>query len=120
MTSIKKYELEDDAYNEVHLEVNHSILTEDIANEINEFWSNAEERLDECDGDVIKAVLRLAFVTVIGLMHAKGWDQINAKAAEDFTKELHLEEGWRESGIKVTYVALQEIIFNTISVRCLS
>ena len=116
MAQIKKYELEDDSYNEVHLEVDHSVLTKEIATEINEFWSDADSRLSDCD-DVIKDVLKLVFCTIVGLMRHKGWDCINSRNAESFTKDFQSEEGWGQCGIKVTYVDIPQLDFADISIK---
>lgn len=122
MAQIKKYELEDDSYNEVHFEVDHSVLTEENATEINEFWSSSEDRLNDCDGDVIEAVLKLAFITVLALLRDRGWvfSSVNAKNSESFTSEFHKQEGWYECGIKVTYANIADIDFRDISLKVVS
>lgn len=80
---------------EVVLDVDHDVLTRDLAEEINRFWTNAELRLDRADGDVVKAVIRLAaqaffFVLIEDLPGC-------VRAA---MRAFHDLEGWpKESGI---------------------
>lgn len=120
METVKKYEVTDFEGNEVHFEVDHSVLTTDNATEINDFWSGADERLDDAEGDVVKAVLKHAFQVVIALMHRHGWDSVNKKQSDSFTSDFHSEEGWFECGIKVTYASLVQSDLINITVRCLS
>ncbi len=56
------YELKIDQWDinlELTFEVDDEKFTEKVATEINSFWSNEKQRLDECGGSVIKAALKL-------------------------------------------------------------
>lgn len=43
----------------VVLRVDHSVLTKELATEINQFWSGADGRLSDEGGNVVRAVVRL-------------------------------------------------------------
>lgn len=61
MSNVKTYKVVaaffDDA--EVSLQVDHDVLTPDLATLINSFWSGSEDRLKAEKGDVVRAVVRL-------------------------------------------------------------
>ena len=61
MSNVKTYKVVaawfDDA--EVSLQVDHDVLTPDLAMLINGFWSGSEDRLKAENGDVVRAVVRL-------------------------------------------------------------
>ncbi|WP_395593052.1 DUF2528 family protein (plasmid) [Pseudomonas sp. B26140] len=86
----------------VTLEVDHSILTPDRATELNSFWSGAQDFADAEDGDVVRAVIRLAGSTLIRIMLTQGGTDFTEKTKGIFnmspgpiwTKDLHDEEGW--------------------------
>lgn len=44
---------------EVVVDIDHGILTDERLHEINSFWSGAEERLTQADGNVLHAVLKM-------------------------------------------------------------
>lgn len=57
-----KFELkvdQDDIFLELVFEVDDEKFTEELASEINSFWSGHEGRLEDCDGDAVKAALKL-------------------------------------------------------------
>lgn len=101
--SIKRYTVEE-AWKEysVTLEVNHDILTPERAAMINEFWSDHECRLSDEDGDVVRAVVRLAGSSLINVMLAEGGAGFSETTNGPFggnpgpywTKDLHEQEGW--------------------------
>lgn len=87
----------------VTLEVDHSILTPERAEELNDYWAGAQEFKDAENGDVVRAVIRLAGSTLINIMLTQGGASFTEKTKaiiiEDspgalWTKDLHDEEGW--------------------------
>lgn len=86
----------------VTLEVDHSILTPERAEELNSFWSGAESFADAESGDVVRAVIRHAGLTLINVMLRQGGTDFTEKtqglfginAGPIWTKDLHEEEGW--------------------------
>ncbi|ASK91084.1 DUF2528 family protein [Xanthomonas campestris pv. trichodesmae] len=61
MAMTKRYQVTEDRYDlEVMLQVDHDLLTPERATEINSFWTDADERLDAADGDVVRAVILMA------------------------------------------------------------
>lgn len=98
MANLKKFTLRDSWKDwSITLEVDLDILTEERATEINEFWSDADYRLGEEDGDVVRAVIRMAarrfvfaFLEIGGAVVCGGTEYTSS-----WTKtELHDQEGW--------------------------
>lgn len=93
---VKRYEVQDN-WTElgVVLEVDHSVINVEMAQEINGFWGGAEERLAAADGDVVKAVIRLAARNLMwGLLSYQGNEALVLSYFER-------EEGWPGTGIKL-------------------
>lgn len=86
----------------VTLEVDHSILTPERAEELNSFWSGAGEFARAEKGDVVRAVIRHAGVTLINIMLDQSagsfTEQTDDKMFDNpgplWTKDLHDEDGW--------------------------
>lgn len=102
--NIKRFKVKDTWKDyEVLLEVNLDRLTPKRAEMINSFWGGEKYRLRHENGDVVKAVIRLAGQTLINAMlseggtefyeHTKGvfGDDPGAIWSKD---DLHNEEGW--------------------------
>jgi len=45
------------------VEIDHSVLTTEMLHQINDFFSNSDDRLEEADGNVLIAVLKMLFKT---------------------------------------------------------
>lgn len=59
MSTIKRYKITQVWGDiEVTVEVDHSILTPELATEINSFWSGAKYRISSSGGDVVMAVVK--------------------------------------------------------------
>lgn len=98
-TNLKRYKVKDSWKDyEVTLEVNLDRLTTERAELINSFWTSAEDRLDEEDGDIIRTVIRLAGLEVICEMLEDGGADFsgdcNSYPARSSTWALHNKEGW--------------------------
>lgn len=97
MTTIKRYIVEDDREFSVSLEADLDILTEELATEINTFWSEDRYRLGAEDGDVQKAVIRLFGKTAINIMLEEGGAEFSANndaAGRYWSEKVRREEGW--------------------------
>lgn len=104
MTTIKRYTVKDSWKDySVTLEVDHSILTPERAQMINDFWSNNDNRADAEEGVVERAVIRFAGSNLINIMLRQGGANFTEKTKgpifDDnpgpiWTKDLHDEEGW--------------------------
>lgn len=101
--SIKRYLVKESWKDyEVTLEVNHDVLTEDIASQINGFLSEAQHRVSSENGDVVKAVIRLFGKTMIGMMLSEGGSSFSPNSQNSpfgnpgpiWTADLQNEEGW--------------------------
>lgn len=82
---------------EVTLEVNHDILTTERAALINNFWSDPKYRLGQCDGDVVKTVIRLFGLNAICSYLEEGGVSFGSADSWLINKEsqdLRAEEGW--------------------------
>jgi len=97
MANLQKFTLSDDWKDwSITLEVDLDILTTERATEINEFWSGDDDRLDDADGDVIRAVVRLAAARLVfAMLRVAGATVTSEDQAAIWTKQdLHDEEGW--------------------------
>lgn len=97
--NIKKFKVKDTWKDfEVILEVRLDRLTIERANMINAFWTGAEDRLSEENGDAIRTVVRLAGLEVICEMLEDRGGHFTATChsypAKAATKKLHCNEGW--------------------------
>ncbi|WP_256587728.1 DUF2528 family protein [Pseudomonas sp. Irchel 3E13] len=64
--NIKRFKVKDTWKDfEVTLEVDLDRLTVELAQQINSFWTGAEDRLDQESGDVVRTVIRLAGLEVM-------------------------------------------------------
>lgn len=98
-TNIKRYKVKDTWKDyEVTLEVNLERLTAERAGLINSFWTEAEDRQNEEDGDIIRTVIRLAGQEVICEMLEDGGADFssgcNSYPARSSTWALQTKEGW--------------------------
>lgn len=94
MANLKRYTLED-AWKDwdVTVEVDHDILTEERAAEINSFWSGDEERLSDEDGDVVRAVIKYAArMWIYDLLEAGGVYVTEGGQARYWTEHRHMME----------------------------
>lgn len=97
MANLQKFTLGDSWKDwQLTLEVDLDILTEERATEINEFWSGDDDRLRDADGDVIRAVIKLAAERLVfALLRVSGGIVFGDEQAAIWTKQdLHDEEGW--------------------------
>lgn len=102
--NIKRYTVSEQfGDQEVTLEVNRDLLTVERAAMINEFWSSADYRLEEENGDVVRAVIRMFGQTMINTMLAQGGADFSEKTrglmgfgspGPLWTADVHNEEGW--------------------------
>lgn len=105
--NIKRYTVSEHfGDDKVTLEVNHEQLTVERARMINTFWSGADERLAEEDGDVVRAVIRLFGQVMINTMLAQGGAEFSERTRCQMTGEnpgpfwtadVHREEGWGDT-----------------------
>lgn len=85
---------------EVTLEVNHAVLTVEVATLINQFWSDDHWRLAAENGDVVRTVIRLFGSSMIQIMFSEGGASFSSASrsgdhpAPYWTADLHNEEGW--------------------------
>jgi hypothetical protein len=98
-TNIKRYKVKDTWKDyEVTLEVDLDRLTTERAGLINSFWTGADDRLDEEDGDIVRTIVRLAGQEIICEMLEDGGSDFgtdsNSYPARSATRALHCREGW--------------------------
>lgn len=104
MSTIKRYTVKESWKDySVTLEVDHSILTTERAQMLNDFWSSNDDRESAEDGDVVRAVIRFAGSSLINIMLHEGGADFTEKTRGPifndspgplWTKDLHDEEGW--------------------------
>jgi hypothetical protein len=61
--TIKRYTVSYSWTYDMVVDVDHAVMTDEKLHEINNFWSNADWRLQRARGDVLKAVLRMLALT---------------------------------------------------------
>lgn len=97
MANLKRFTLKDDWKDwDITLEVNLDQLTTERATLINEFWSGHDDRLDEADGDVVRAVIKLAAERLVYAFLERGGAHIrDGEQSKIWTQQdLHDQEGW--------------------------
>lgn len=93
---IRQYKLANFDGIEIVLEVDHSILTAEKAAVINSFWGGDDDRLSYEDGDVVRAVVKLAAKTIAGGLLADGGGSVYSQESVEMVTRLNLHrlEGW--------------------------
>lgn len=127
MSNVKKYKVSDTFSNaEIRLEVDHSKLTPELAAEINKFWSGSKYRADQEEGDPVRAVIRLAGVTLIKEMLAAGgadFSECNDESRLYWSSYLSTQEGWpAQDSIGIRVIEASEIFvpdFETVELALL-
>lgn len=71
---------------EVVVEIDDTICTDELLHEINNFWSGAEDRLDDSDGDVTLAVLKMLCTMCLRVS--------TSSFVVPYLTHSHNEEGW--------------------------
>lgn len=113
MSSIKRYSIEapfaDDF--EVVVEIDHDLMTEELLHEINNFWSEAEDRLDECNGNVLYAVLGILYRRIWWSLAELGGDAHIDHMVDHFKNNL---EGWplMDGSAGIKFVSYDPIEFD--------
>ncbi len=125
MSEIKRYKgTHLDTGFEVVVEIDSSVMTEEKLHEINNFWSGAEDRLDDADGIVVNAVLKMLSAEVFRL----SIDHMLVEECFDWKcrytgKQRNGIEGWPEMdgsfGIKIVSYDDFEIRADDIGVEVL-
>ncbi len=92
----KQFKFTADPYIEIEVEVDLSLLTPEIAAEINSFWGDDDDRLYQCDGDVIATVARLFAARALKEIAADGGSFFTSDGLEaaHYTREILKQEGW--------------------------
>lgn len=112
----------DDA--QVRLQVNLNVLTPELATEINTFWSGANDRLSDEDGDVVRSVVRLFGVCAIQYFMRNGG--ANASASDEVSRIWTADviaaqgEGWPgvdALGILIKSVVVRVVDFDDVSLE---
>lgn len=115
---------------EVTLEVDHNILTPEIAQMINEFWTSHADRLSEEDGDHVRTVIRMFGAEAAGMILADGWGGAsfgtrNIEAGGIWSEKFREQEGWGgesdtkfgRCGIRIVGAEVQIPMFNDFQVE---
>ena len=95
--TIKNYTVTSDDMENVRvlLKVDHSVLTADLATEINNFWSLAHQRVVEETGDVVRSVVRL--FGSVALRH------ILAEGGAEFAEDEHGSQWWTKKVLELEH-----------------
>ncbi|MBS0501143.1 MAG: DUF2528 family protein [Proteobacteria bacterium] len=124
MSNIKTYKNVaasfDDA--EVTLQVDHDVLTPDLATLISSFWSGAEDRLAQEGGDVVRAVVRLFGSCAISFFMSDGGAQLGGGDSRYWTARVikAQHEGWPDVdllGILISAVFVSSVSYDDVSLE---
>jgi len=121
MPNVKTYRVKEDWKDyEVWLEVDHDVLTQELAELINDFWGGKKERVKAENGSVVKAVIRFAGYIVINEMLAQGGSSYRKNSTEAiklWSDWLADQEGWPgigKLGIRVVYAEVETTDFDSV------
>lgn len=93
--NVKRYKIERNwGEGEVTLDVDHDKLTPELATTINAFWTGSQDRIDEADGDVVLAVIKLAGAEFMGWV----LDVNSSYSVAGMQREFDSLEGWPAGG----------------------
>lgn len=83
-------------FHSVVLAINTSVLTEEMANEINDFLSSPDDRLEKCDGDIYRVVGRMFAFGLIANMLTMGGGTVCKDSSSEFVRSTldYFGEGW--------------------------
>lgn len=90
---IKKYKIDYDWKAEILVEINHDVATEKDLNEINNFWSGAEDRIKR-EGSPLNAVLKMLARTCLHLQLETGYSVTGIIEEFNWDKRGGGQEGW--------------------------
>lgn len=129
MSNLKTYKVKASWFNdaEVTLQVDHDLLTPELAKEINDFRSDNNYRLRQEDRDVVRVVIRMFGARTISLaMEQGGWDFSNNSPAAGLRTAQEViddfREGWpkaEELGISVIQVAADSVGFDDVKLEAI-
>ena len=127
MSTIKTYTVKASWFNdaEVTLQVDHDVLTAELATEINSFWGDADSRLASEDEDAVKAVVRLFGARAIAVLMEQGGADFGNKRPETnkwWTQKVIDEqgEGWPDAedlGILIQACSVQSVGFDDVDLE---
>jgi len=96
---IKRYNVNWDHQLDLVVEIDHDQVTDEFLHSINSFWSEADDRLDDADNNVLNAVLKMLGQQCWELMIANGFNTYG------LIQEFNDREGWPDMdgsyGIKI-------------------
>ena len=95
---------------EVTLQVDFDVLTPELATEINDFWSGANQRLRAEDGSVVLAVVRMFGQVAINHFLADGGASFGPTSDPYWTQQVikALGEGWPDvDGLGILIMAAE-------------
>lgn len=112
MANVKKYTVDYDWKAELEVEIDHDVMTDEKLNEINNFWSNADYRLQR-QGSVLNAVLVMLAKEALLIALSQNYNTYGVVSEFDWSKGEGVE-GWPpmdgSEGIKITSVDVSGIL----------
>lgn len=108
---------------EVTLQVDLDVLTKELATLINEFWSDADERLRGENGDVVRAVIRLFGSVAISYFLSRGGVTFSKKQDGRYWTQAVIDaqhEGWPDFdglGILITDASVDSACYDDVTLE---
>ena len=95
----------------VEVEVDHNILTRELAEEINGFWTDSDDRLDDAEGDPVVAVIKYAASFLLSSV-------LETESLSLAQKELDGQEGFPPvSGIRLIDFEIPDIRSTNLTIE---
>lgn len=107
---------------EVTLQVDFDVLTPELATEINTFWSDAKERLQAEDGNVLLAVIRMFGQVAIRYFMADGGASFGSTGDPYWTNQVikSQAEGWPDQpglGILIVGAEVSTVDYDDVTLE---
>jgi len=105
----KRYTVSYDWNFDMVVEIDHDVCKDELLHEINNFWSDAEWRLSQADGNILHAVLKLMARMAFRLNVSDWRDTASLLRAEETTPE-----GWPvlDGSSGITLVSIDDFEFD--------
>lgn len=104
MSNVKRYKLDYDWKADIVIEIDHDIATESIFHELNDFWGDSEDRVDD-EGSAFEGVMKMLGGVILALTVEYNY---NTRGIVSLFSGKHGQEGWPpmdgEYGIKIVSV----------------
>ncbi|VTU32056.1 hypothetical protein H4CHR_02933 [Variovorax sp. PBS-H4] len=119
--TLRRFSISDRNDNQVTIEIDTDVLTEDLAHEVNNFLSGAKERLAGFDDeDIYACVAMMAAHRALLMMMADGgalFPTCDSQRSDAWTADLLKEEGMPSAGVRIASAYVEVPDFDELEVH---